>query len=420
VFPGGTEIGLEINCALRDCKEVQLFSAGLGIPNHAPYVYAQHFELPRIEAPGWLEALNDLVSRLSIRYVFPAYDDVLVALAGNSERINAKIVTSPLETCIVTRSKGQTYRRLRDVVPVPKVYEMLDSVDRYPVFVKPDSGQGSQNTHLAHDRCELALTLRQVPKPLILEYVPGDEYTIDCFSDREQGILFCGARLRERVRSGISVGTSPVASGEFEGYARAISSVLEFHGAWFFQMKRDEQGSLKLLEIAPRIAGAMALHRAMGVNFPLLSIYEQERLPIRVMTNALQISLDRALVNRYRHNLHYDVVYVDLDDTLIVRGRVNPRLIAFLYQCINNHKRLVLLTRHAENTEQTLRSHRLLGVFDQVVCVPPRPACKSEFVTESNAILIDDSFSERCAISTKLGIPTFDCSMLEMLLDHRA
>jgi carbamoyl-phosphate synthase large subunit len=38
IFPGGTEIGLEINKSLRHCIEVQLFSAGLSVSNHAPYV----------------------------------------------------------------------------------------------------------------------------------------------------------------------------------------------------------------------------------------------------------------------------------------------------------------------------------------------------------------------------------------------
>lgn len=420
VFPGGTEIGLEINSALRSCKEVQLFSAGLAISNHAPYVYAQHFEVPSIHEPGWVKVLNDLIVRLNVRYVFPAYDDVLVALAKDADRINAKIVTSPLETCLLTRSKSATYRRLRETVAVPYVYESPNSVDHYPVFVKPDKGQGSQNTYLVHGREELSLILRRHPDALILEYLPGEEYTIDCFSDRDQGILFCGGRVRTRVRNGISVSTSRVAADGFHDFALAISRAITFHGAWFFQMKRDRDGRLKLLEVAPRIAGAMALHRVLGVNFPLLSLYEQARLPIRIMTNAVEVTLDRALINRYRHNLKYETVYVDCDDTLILRGKVNPRLMAFLYQCINDHKKLVLLTRHAGSIEQTLRRHRLMGVFDQVICVPPLPVCKSEFVTEKNPIFIDDSFSERRAIMTKLGIPTFDCSMLEMLLDERA
>jgi carbamoyl-phosphate synthase large subunit len=420
VFPGGTEIGLEINSALRQCKDVKLFSGGLATSNHAPYVYAQHFEIPSIYEEAWVEALNELIVRLQIDYIFPAYDDVLVALVENRDRIKARVVTSPLETCLVTRSKRQTYRRFHDLVPVPHVYESPSLVDQFPVFVKPDKGQGSQNTHLVHDPDQLAVVLRSDPTALILESLPGAEYTVDCFSDRDDGLLFCAGRVRTRIRNGISMNSRRIPEKEFRNFAEKISGVLPLHGAWFFQLKRDHQGTLKLLEIAPRIAGAMATHRILGVNFPLLSIYEQERLPIRIMANPIEVTLDRALVNRYRHTLRYSTVYVDLDDTLVLRGKVNVRLVAFLHQCINERIRVVLLTRSTAEVEHILRQHRLLEIFDEIVRVAPRPDCKSTYIKERDAILIDDSFSERYAVMTKLGLPTFDCSMIEMLMDDRA
>jgi carbamoyl-phosphate synthase large subunit len=419
VFPGGTEIGLEINSALRQCKEVELFSGGLATSNHAPFVYAQHFELPSIHQQGWIDALNCLIDGLKIDYIFPAYDDVLVALAENRDRIRARVATSPLETCLVTRSKRQTYRRFRDVLPVPHVYESPSLVDQFPVFVKPDKGQGSQNTHLVHDPDQLAVVLRSDPSALILEQLPGDEYTVDCFSDRDNGLLFCAGRLRTRIRNGICMSSRGIAAKEFRDFAERISGVLTFHGAWFFQLKRNTQGTLKLLEIAPRIAGAMATHRILGVNFPLLSLYEQERLPIQIMINPIEVALDRALTNRYSHNLRYSTVYVDLDDTLILRGKVNVRLVAFLHQCINNGIKLVLLTRHTAEVGQTLRRYRLYEIFDEIIRVAPRPDCKSTHIKERDAILIDDSFNERYAVMTTLGLPTFDCSMLEMLMDDR-
>ena len=51
------------------------------------------------------------------------------------------------------------------------------------------------------------------------------------------------------------------------------------------------------------------------------------------------------------------------------------------------------------DVEQTLLRYRLSGIFDEVVRVPPRPADKSQYIRERNAILIDDSFSERYAIA---------------------
>jgi hypothetical protein len=418
VFPGGTEIGLEINSALRCCKDVQLFSAGLAISNHATYVFTHHTEIPSIHKPGWLDALNELIDRQAIDYVFPAYDDIIVALAQNADRIHAKVVTSPLQTCLVTRSKSRTYGALCNVLPVPHMYDSSVPISQFPVFLKPDKGQGSQNTHVVNDAQQLAVFLQDDPTALVLEYLPGEEFTIDCFSDRERGLLFCAGRERTRTRSGISMSCHVVSTPEFRNFALAINSVLSFHGAWFFQLKRDVEGQLKLLEIGPRIAGTMALHRALGVNFPLLSLYEQERIPISIMTNPIEVDIDRALINRYHHNLSYETVYVDLDDTLILNGNVNTKLVGFLYQCLNDKKKLILLTRHAAEVGETLSRYRLSQMFDEIVRVPPRPVCKSEFIKGKNSILIDDSFSERRECHVQ-GIATFDCSMLEMLLDDR-
>ena len=87
--------------------------------------------------------------------------------------------------------------------------------------------------------------------------------------------------------------TASAERAEFEKYAQAISSALEFHGAWFFQVKEGAEGALKLLEVAPRIAGAMAFHRVQGVNFPLLSLYESAGDSIDLLLNeGLAIEMD--------------------------------------------------------------------------------------------------------------------------------
>jgi len=418
VLPGGTEIGLEIHRALRYCKEVELFSAGIDVPNHAPYVFQRHFVVPAIHQPEWIPALNRLLEQQAIDYIYPAYDDVLMALARHAPELRARVVTSPLETCRITRSKSLTYEHLRDVLPTPRQYRAIADVPGYPVFVKPDAGQGSQRARAVPDRAELESALAHDDSLLILEHLPGPEYTIDCFSDRERGLLFCGGRSRVRTRSGISVTSEPVEDARFRARAEAIASRLTFHGAWFFQLKEDAHGELRLLEVAPRIAGAMALHRVMGVNFPLLSLYEQERIPVSILINPAPVRLDRALVNRYEARLDYQEVYVDLDDTLIFKGRVNDELVRFLYQAFNAGKRLVVLTRHAGDPQDTLRRHRLAGLFDEVIHLQHGEP-KAGAIRTASAILIDDSFRERQEVQRATGISTFDGSMLELLLSER-
>jgi hypothetical protein len=78
----------------------------------------------------------------------------------------------------------------------------------------------------------------------------------------------------------------------------------------------------------------------------------------------------------------------------------------------------VLLTKHDGDLKRTLRKYRLSELFDGIVQLE-RTACKADYIQEPDAILIDDSFSERKAVNDKLGILTFDCSMIEMLINER-
>ena len=273
VWPGGTEIGLEICHALGWCKEVRLHSAGSACSNHGPFAYARNHLLPSVREQDWLAQLVGLVESEAITHVIPAHDDIVLALAESAGHIPAKVVTSPLKTCRIARSKRLTYRHLREVTPVPRVFASPNDIELFPVFVKPDTGQGSEDAFLASTREELAFRLEQRPDSIVTNYLPGREYTVDCLSQRGRGLLFAAGRERVRTRAGISMSSHHVDRPEFAEYAQAVSSRLEFHGAWFFQLKEDDAGRLVLLEVAPRVAGTMAVHRVTGVNFPLLSLY---------------------------------------------------------------------------------------------------------------------------------------------------
>jgi len=363
VFPAGTEIGLEIFAALQFCKEVRIFGAGQDISNPARFIFPCYHVIPPIYDRDWVSQLTLLCKNLEIEYIFPAYDDVIVALNREAQHFPAKIISSPPETCEITRSKSLTYQRLAPKVRVPAVYRSMGDVPSYPVIVKPDRGQGSIGVTRVDRAADLERVLSSVTNPIICEFLPGDEFTVDCFSDRQRGLLFAGARRRRRTRNGIAVNTITETLPEAEKMATEIGAQLGLRGAWFFQVKRASDGQLVLLEVAPRIAGSMAAHRVHGVNFPLLSIFEEERQPVHIRPNTGTIELDRALGNRYRHSIEYSVLYVDLDDTLIVGDQVNLQIVKLVFQCVNRKRKVVLLTRHDGDVNHTLEQHRLVNLF---------------------------------------------------------
>jgi carbamoyl-phosphate synthase large subunit len=151
-----------------------------------------------------------------------------------------------------------------------------------------------------------------------------------------------------------------------------------------------------------------------GVNFPLLSIYEEERLILAIRPNPSRVELDRALGNRYRHVIRFSHLYIDLDDTLILNGVVNLDAIRLVFKCVNEGKKVTLVTRHAGDLEQTLARHRLSGAFDEIIHLRKQEK-KSAYIARQDAIYVDDSFAERKDVEQVCGIPTFDCSMIELL-----
>lgn len=422
VFPGGTEIGLEIWKSLKDCKDIMLFSAGSNVSNHALYVFKNHFIVPDVRSNNWIEVLIEIMNINEIDYVFPAHDDVIVALAQKADKFNTNIVSSPLSTCLICRSKTKTYNKFKNLLPTPKIFSKFSKIDSFPVFVKPDKGQGSQNAQRINDLDTLMLLFKKKVSPnlVVIEYLSGKEYTIDCFTDRRKGLLFCSGRERIRTRSGISMNSKPAdkkTNKTFRKYADIISQKLEFHGAWFFQLKLDNSGTSKLLEVAPRIGGTMATHRVLGINFSLLSVYEKEGLDIEIMTNNYDIEIDRALVNRYKHNIKYSKIYVDLEDTLIINEKVNTQLVKFLYQSINEGCKIILISKTVNNIDNTLKKWKLSALFDEIILLK-KDDLKANFIDSEGAIFIDDSFSERKSVQDRYKIPTFDCSMVELLIDE--
>lgn len=412
VFPAGTEIGLEIHAALQGCRKVKLFAAGADVSNHARFVYPEYHVVPNVHVEGWLETLVELCERLGIQYIFPAHDDVIVALSSSRGHIPATLVTSNHDTCITTRSKSATYRRLAGILPVPCVFPSATDVVEFPVLVKPDKGQGSSHIALVRTREELSTAITSTPEPIICEYLPGDEFTVDCFSSVSQGLLFAGARKRRRTRNGISVNTKTEDLPEAWPLAEAISGELGLRGAWFFQLKRNAKGELALLEVAPRIAGAMAAHRVLGVNFPLLAMMELEGAKLHIATNTMRVEMDRALCNRYRLNISFDTVYLDLDETLLGADGLDENVVRTICRCINHGKRIVLLTDRAIGSASI--AMKISSFFDEILQVPPnRP--RSVMVTVPAAIYVDNNLERRMEVSRVRQIPTFDASMIELL-----
>ncbi|MGF7231332.1 ATP-grasp domain-containing protein [Arachidicoccus sp.] len=416
VFPCGSEIGLEIYRSLKYSRHINLIGAN-STDDHGKFIYPNYIEgLPFVKDPTFISALAKIIKEKDIDAVYPTMDFVIAFLKERENLLGCKVIAPPVQTTIICNSKLATYDHFKGLIKLPLLFRTVNEIYRFPVFMKPDVGYGSRGAKLIHNKKEVIKHQNDYPDSIILEYLPGEEYTVDCFSNSKGELLYFQARKRGRISKGISVNTFPVYSRTeaFSFFAHRINERLSFQGAWFFQVKEDKNGQLVLLEIASRLAGSSSLSRNLGVNFAMLSVFNCFDIPVGIIKNNYFIELDRALDNKYKIDIDYKVAYIDFDDCLLLQGKVNTQLIAFIYHLQNNNIERILITKHEFDIQETLRKYNLQHLFTEVIHLKKEEE-KMNYIKPDGAIFIDDAYAERKKIHEKYGIPVFAPDAVESL-----
>lgn len=408
---------------------------------------------------------------LGIDVVIPTHDSVACLMSNHSLLKNCKAVlaTSDPIVTMTCRHKTLLYKFLKGRFYMPRVFESYTEARDFIseggyVFSKPDEGQGSRGCYIIRRKEDFRtsdMLFKQSSEPsrrVLMEYIgdpnkSGSEITVDCFT-RKGDLVACVPRLRWEISNGVSnsakmlgfqdIGfkNNSLVRDYFMGIAKDISDTLGISGYWFFQMKHDEGCELdwKLMEVGVRPSTGVDFAFHNGVNFPLMSVYYHVNLPLEsppTLHHKLYgldddpVLTRRGVVKHDLRRMHFDSVFIDLYDTLLLKSeegwKANPTAVAFLHQCVNTGKKIVLITRNKEydpNLLQFLTSHLIPpAMFDGVIQVHGSEKKSSAMTTESEMvaknllpIFVDNSFKERQEVALRLQIPTLDVNELEGFL----
>lgn len=417
IFPSGAENALNIYDSLKYNLHFELFGA-TSKDDHSKYIFDEkHLSIGdyNINSNSFFDNFNKLLRKNKIEFIIPTHDEISMFLIRNQSLIEAVVVCSPALTCEIAFSKIKTFDCLKGKNYIPKIYQVNDEIE-YPVFIKPDIGAGARDTHIINNYQELNKYV-SVDNYLISEFLPGEELTVDCFTDRNRNLCFVGPRTRERITNGVSFRSKNVKlTREIEKIAKDLNKTFVFRGLWFFQLKKDENNHYKLMEISVRCAGTMALYRQLGINFASLSLFDFMGYDLSIAKNDFNIELDRYYKSCYKVNIKYDSIYLDFDDTLIVNGMVNTDLMKLIYQWLNDNKKIYLISKHETDIYVDLEKYKInKEIFEEIIIISPDKV-KADYISEKNAIFIDNYFVERKKVFEKLNIPVFDVDAIECLV----
>ncbi|MFP4497074.1 MAG: ATP-grasp domain-containing protein [Vulcanimicrobiota bacterium] len=68
------------------------------------------------------------------------------------------------------------------------------------MLIKPRCDSGSTGVKVVYNREELEAVFERTPKPLIEEYVEGEEFTVDCADNLDNSIIGIVPRKRLQTR----------------------------------------------------------------------------------------------------------------------------------------------------------------------------------------------------------------------------
>ena len=403
VFPSCNEVGLEIIQALAKSNKVQLFGGSSYDLKHDPsrLLLRNHVPCPGHDAPDFEERFRAILAEHAVDLVFPAWDP-LVARFAAWDLGPVRCVAPGADTAHVLLSKSATYAALGDCVPVPEI--QAGEPDAWPLFGKPDASSGSKGIMRIDTPEDYAAA--RARGLLITEYLPGEEYTADCFSDLDGVLRVCCPRHRGLIGRGIALGAEAVVAPDIEGYCAAISTRLHLAGPWLAQFKRAADGRLKLLEVNARVAGSMGLTRHAGVNIPLLSVFLFMGHEVRIPRVHRPIVVNRHL-NFQAETAGFDWVIWDLDDTLLRKdGKPDPEAVASLYDCRNRGKKQALLSKNSDVFGALRTACLSESLFEAVLPAQDKAAAlESLFETHGfrpeNAVMVNDSYAETFAIQAR-------------------
>lgn len=418
IFGGGGYNAIQVYFSLKHNMRFHPIMAG-SYDNHSTYISDDAIiDLPFTNDKTFVDKLNESIAQNKIKFIIPTHDSAAVTLVENQKFIHATVVCSCLETTKICRYKSLTYKTLEGTDILPEIYSYDNP--KFPLFAKDNEGQGGRNTHLIYGQKELEELKKDSVNYVLCEYLPGKEVTIDCFTDRHGKLRFMQPRYRERLMNGITARTTNAdITDEFKHIVEVIARRIDFRGYWFVQCKQDIQGSYKLMEISTRFAGTFDLSKSLDVNLPLLALCDFSNMEIDITPNIYKISLDKTYIDRYKINYSYQRVYIDFDDTLVFeRKRFNTEAIRYLFQCLNKGIKIILITKHAYDIETTMKNIRLnKEIFDEIIEVP-LDRYKYEFMDNLlPSIFIDNAYAERKKVKEHLGMPTFDVSNFDCLID---
>lgn len=273
---------------------------------------------PARERQRYLHDLLDICVRQKIHIILPQNTAELCVLAENKELFKengVKIAVSGYRSIVLANDKFKLFE-VADRIGIPVSRSFLVSDFRelkkralqigWPnekFVVKPPVSNGSRGVRIVTENFDrkkafyeekpsaLYTNLDELysvlgdefPELIVMEYLPGEEYTVDVF--RYGKHLVSIPRKRVVIRSGITFAAGLEKNETLIAYSNQLAEATDLQYCFGFQYKLNRHGVPFLLESNPRIQGTMVMSALADANIIYSSVkalLDEDLPPFRI------------------------------------------------------------------------------------------------------------------------------------------
>ena len=304
-----------MHCLSQDSR-IQLYIGDMDPEATGRYLHPNFILLPKATDPEFATRILEICIEKNIRLVMPLVTKELLPLAEMHEDFNEHgihVMVSSEKSIRIANNKSECYSFLRrNHIRVPEFYvahnvnDFTDAAEKlgYPInqfCFKPSESNGSRGVrivsanldetdllfnhkpghlYMTYEHAVSILSSAPFPELLVSEYLPGQEYSVDCLAENGTPKIIL-PRIRKKMTGGISVRGTFIKDASLITYCEQIIRTLNLHGNIGIQAKLSKDGEPLLLEINPRVQGTIVAALGAGINLPLLAVHQElgEKIP---------------------------------------------------------------------------------------------------------------------------------------------
>lgn len=223
--------------------------------------------------------INDLLEAISYyrpKVLIPTHDEGVI-IAKYIDRFPSDLII-PIESyekiLNISDKKKASYIAGSVKVPIPEIYDSVNSVNKYPCVFKTTVGNSAKDVYFPKDKNELIrLTEKYKDREIIIqEKIEGTDHSVDCIRYKN---FFYASVYRALVTKTDGGGTTTqriiVDAPLLVEYAKRILDSIDYNGVCGLDFRYDPQTNKSaFIEVNARYTGGLATPIAAGFDIPYI------------------------------------------------------------------------------------------------------------------------------------------------------